>query len=49
MQVVYAETITNPLTRVGELGAIVDFAKRHSLVSMIDNTFASPIIFRCVL
>jgi cystathionine beta-lyase/cystathionine gamma-synthase len=31
---------------VPELGAVVDFCKSHGLVSMVDNTFASPINFR---
>ncbi|HJO03877.1 MAG TPA: aminotransferase class I/II-fold pyridoxal phosphate-dependent enzyme [Acidobacteriota bacterium] len=43
---IYAETITNPLIQVGELEAIAAFAKDRGLVSMIDNTFASPVNFR---
>lgn len=43
---IYAETITNPLIQVGELEAIAAFAKDRGLVSMIDNTFASPFNFR---
>ncbi len=42
---VYCETITNPLMEVGDLPAIARFAQQHSLVSMIDNTFASPVNF----
>ena len=45
-RVIYAETIANPLIRVGELDAIAAFARPHALVSMIDNTFASPVNFR---
>jgi cystathionine gamma-synthase/cystathionine gamma-lyase/cystathionine beta-lyase len=41
-----AETITNPLMRVGRLGELVDFAHREGLVTVIDNTFASPVNFR---
>jgi cystathionine gamma-synthase/cystathionine gamma-lyase/cystathionine beta-lyase len=41
-----AETITNPLMRVGRLGELVDFAHRKGLVTVIDNTFASPVNFR---
>ncbi len=44
-KVIYTETITNPMLEVPELGAIVDFAKENNLISMIDNTFASPILF----
>ncbi|KAK9809021.1 hypothetical protein WJX72_008033 [[Myrmecia] bisecta] len=45
-KVFYVETISNPLTSVGDLPAVASFAKQHGLVSMIDNTFASPVIFR---
>lgn len=45
-KVIYAEAITNPLIQVGELDAIAAFAREHGLVSMIDNTFASPVNFR---
>ena len=44
-KVIYAETITNPMLDVPELGTIVDFAKENNLISMIDNTFASPVLF----
>ncbi|MQA84931.1 MAG: PLP-dependent transferase [Streptosporangiales bacterium] len=40
------ETITNPLMRVGRLREIVEFARREGLVTVIDNTFASPVNFR---
>jgi cystathionine beta-lyase/cystathionine gamma-synthase len=43
---VYVETISNPLMQVPDLESVVSFAKRHGLVSMIDNTFASPVNFR---
>jgi len=43
---IYVETMTNPLIQVADLRAVVEFAKAHHLVSMIDNTFASPINFR---
>jgi cystathionine beta-lyase/cystathionine gamma-synthase len=43
---IYVETISNPLMEVGDLDAVVGFAKEHNLVSMIDNTFASPVNFR---
>src|SRR5262249_15386713 len=45
-KIVYVESITNPLMEVLELEAIVAFAKRHRLVSIIDNTFTSPVNFR---
>ena len=45
-KVIYVETISNPLLQVGDLKAVVEFAKAHGLVSVIDNTFASPVNFR---
>lgn len=43
---IYVESIANPLMDVPDLAAVVDFARAHKIVSMIDNTFASPINFR---
>lgn len=43
---IYVETMTNPLLEVADLKAVVTFAREHDLVSIIDNTFASPINFR---
>jgi len=43
---VYVETMTNPLLQIADLKAIVEFAKSNNLISIIDNTFASPINFR---
>ena len=43
---VFVETMTNPLLQVADLTGVVEFAKEHGLVSIIDNTFASPINFR---
>jgi len=43
---IYVETITNPLLQVADLTSVVGFAKEHGLVSIIDNTFASPLNFR---
>lgn len=43
---IYVETITNPLIQVGDLKSVVAFAKENGLLSMIDNTFASPVNFR---
>ncbi|MGH8880173.1 MAG: trans-sulfuration enzyme family protein [Stackebrandtia sp.] len=44
----YVESITNPLMRVGRLTEVADFASEHGLVSIIDNTFATPVNFRPV-
>lgn len=45
-KVIYMETITNPLLDVVDLNAVVKFAKKHNLLTMIDNTFATPINYR---
>ncbi len=43
---IYVEAMSNPTLQVTDLKAASAFAKEHRLVSMIDNTFASPINFR---
>ncbi len=43
---VYVETMTNPLLQIADLKAVVEFAKSNKLISIIDNTFATPINFR---
>ncbi len=43
---IYMESITNPLMQVPDLRAVVDFARTHEVVSIVDNTFASPANFR---
>jgi cystathionine beta-lyase/cystathionine gamma-synthase len=43
---IYVETMTNPLLHVADLDAVAAFARAHGLVSLIDNTFASPLNFR---
>jgi len=43
---IYVEAMTNPLLDVADLHAVVAFARAHRLISIIDNTFASPVNFR---
>jgi len=43
---IYVEAMTNPLLQVADLKAVPPFAQAHGLVSLIDNTFASPMNFR---
>src|ERR1700716_3276232 len=43
---IYVEAMTNPLLEVADLRGVVEFAREQRLVSIIDNTFASPINFR---
>lgn len=42
-KVVYIETPSNPLLTITDLKAIAELCKERRLVSMIDNTFASPV------
>jgi cystathionine beta-lyase/cystathionine gamma-synthase len=43
---IYLETISNPVLKVPDISRAVAFARDHGLISMIDNTFASPVNFR---
>lgn len=43
---IYVEAMTNPLLEVCNLEEVARFARAHGLVSMIDNTFATPVNFR---
>jgi cystathionine beta-lyase/cystathionine gamma-synthase len=43
---IYVEAMSNPTLQVSDLKAAAAFAKEHGLVSLIDNTFPSPINFR---
>ena len=45
-RVFLVETITNPLMRVGLLDRAAEFGRREGIVTVIDNTFASPVNFR---
>lgn len=44
----YAEAISNPLCEVYDLPAIIKFAKKHKLLSLIDATFASPVNLQAI-
>ncbi len=45
-RMVWVETPTNPMLKVVDLRAIVEVARRHDLLVVADNTFASPILQR---
>jgi cystathionine beta-lyase/cystathionine gamma-synthase len=45
-RVFLAETIANPLMRVPRLREMVAFGRAEGLVTVIDNTFATPVNFR---
>ena len=40
---IYVESPSNPLLRCVDLGAIASLAREHKLLSIVDNTFATPI------
>ncbi|MAV04961.1 MAG: cystathionine beta-lyase [Flavobacteriaceae bacterium] len=42
-KLIYIETPSNPLLQLIDLKAVSDLAKNNNLISIIDNTFASPI------
>ena len=43
-KVLYVETPTNPTLRLVDLHKAIAFAKRHKLIAIIDNTFATPVL-----
>ena len=42
-KVIYIETPSNPLLNITDIKAVAGLAKKHGIISMIDNTFASPL------
>src|SRR5580700_12015601 len=45
-RLLWVETPTNPLLQIVDLSAVAQVAKRHHLLSVCDNTFATPYIQR---
>ncbi|MBC8949743.1 MULTISPECIES: trans-sulfuration enzyme family protein [Xenorhabdus] len=45
-KMIWVETPTNPLLKLADLAAIAQIARRHNIISVADNTFASPYIQR---
>jgi cystathionine beta-lyase/cystathionine gamma-synthase len=45
-KIFYVEAMTNPLLQVVALEEVVAFARANDLVTIIDNTFATPVAFR---
>ena len=43
-RVLYVESPTNPTVRLVDVEKAVLFAKKHKLISIIDNTFATPVL-----
>jgi cystathionine beta-lyase/cystathionine gamma-synthase len=42
-KVIYVETPSNPLLKITDLKAVAKMAKKHGVITIIDNTFASPV------
>ena len=45
-RMVWVETPTNPLLKIVDLAAVSAVARKHGLLMVVDNTFASPILQR---
>src|ERR1700675_665829 len=43
-RVLYVESPTNPTVRLVDIEKAAQFAKKHSMISIIDNTFATPML-----
>ncbi|MEN9826335.1 MAG: hypothetical protein RI953_2080, partial [Pseudomonadota bacterium] len=42
-RLVWIETPTNPLLRIVDIPAVAELARKHGAMTVVDNTFASPI------
>lgn len=45
-RMVWIETPTNPMLKIVDIAAVADVARRHGLIVVVDNTFASPMLQR---
>ncbi|WP_023639538.1 trans-sulfuration enzyme family protein [Dickeya zeae] len=45
-RMIWVETPTNPLLKLADLRTIAELAQRHGVISVADNTFASPALQR---
>lgn len=45
-KMIWLETPTNPLLKLADLRALAAIAKEHRVISVVDNTFASPYLQR---
>jgi cystathionine gamma-lyase len=45
-RMIWAETPTNPMLKLVDLGKLATFAKKHGLILVVDNTFCSPMLQR---
>lgn len=42
-RIIYIETPSNPTLKITDIRAVAEVAKKHGLITIIDNTFASPV------
>lgn len=42
-KVIFIETPSNPTLKITDIKAVAAIAKRHNIITIIDNTFASPV------
>lgn len=42
----FIEPLSNPLLKISDLNALVTIAKRHNLITIVDNTFLTPYFCR---
>lgn len=45
-KLIWVETPTNPMLKIIDLTVVADIAKKYNLISVADNTFATPILQR---
>jgi cystathionine beta-lyase/cystathionine gamma-synthase len=45
-EIVYIEVISNPMLIVPDANSIIDIAKKHGAKVIVDNTFATPALFK---
>ena len=45
-KMVWIETPTNPMLKIVDIAAVAEAARRHGLLVVVDNTFASPVLQR---
>ena len=45
-KLIWIETPTNPLLKLADMAAIAKIAKKHNILTVADNTFATPILQR---
>ena len=43
-RLVFIETPSNPLLKITDVGAVADFARRRGIITVCDNTWATPVL-----